>query len=51
MNFKILFIEHNNNIISGKKYSFKDFMDGKIDEIGNRLPTERSSYSSEYNFY
>ena len=41
MNFKILFIEHNNNYISGKKYSFKDFMDGKIDEIGNRLPTEK----------
>ena len=41
MNFKILFIEHNNNYISGKKYTFKDFMDGKIDEIGNRLPTEK----------
>ena len=41
MNFKILFLEHNNNYISGKKYSFKDFMDGKIEEIGNRLPTEK----------
>ena len=27
--------------ISGKKYTFKDFMDGKIDEIENRLPTEK----------
>ena len=23
-----------------KKYIFKDFMDGKISEIGNRLPSE-----------
>jgi glutamate--cysteine ligase len=40
INFKILFIEHEGKYISGKKYTFKDFMDGKISEIGNRLPTE-----------
>ena len=40
MNFPILFIQHKDNYISGRKYTFKDFMDGKIDEIGNRLPTE-----------
>ena len=26
--------------ISGRKYIFKDFMEGKIQEIGNRLPGE-----------
>ena len=40
MNFPILFIQNNDTYISGKKYIFKDFMDGKIDEISNRLPTE-----------
>ena len=40
MNFPILFIQHEDRYISGQKYSFKDFMEGKIDEIGNRLPTE-----------
>ena len=40
MNFPILFIKDNENYVSGKKYSFKDFMDGKIDEINNRLPNE-----------
>ena len=40
MNFPILFIQHNDQYISGRKYTFKDFMDGKIEEIGNRLPTE-----------
>ncbi len=40
MNFPILFIKENENYISGKKYIFKDFMDGKIDEIDNRLPTQ-----------
>ena len=41
MNFKILFIEHEGRYISGKKYTFKDFMSGKINEINNRLPTEK----------
>jgi len=40
MNFPILFIQHNDQYISVRKYIFKDFMDGKIEEIGNRLPTE-----------
>ncbi|MDC0454577.1 glutamate-cysteine ligase family protein [Candidatus Pelagibacter sp.] len=40
MNFKILFIQKKSTYISGKKYIFKDFMDGKIDELSNRLPTE-----------
>ena len=40
MNFPILFIQHNDQYFSGKKYTFKDFMDGKIEEIGNRLPTK-----------
>ena len=40
INFPILFIQHEDSYISGKKYTFRDFMMGKIDEIGNRLPTE-----------
>ena len=39
INFPILFIQHEDTYISGRKYTFKDFMDGKIDEIGNRLPS------------
>ena len=38
MNFPILFIKNGENYISGQKYTFKDFMDGKIIEINNRLP-------------
>ncbi len=41
INFPILFIQHEDQYISGRKYIFKDFMDGKIQEIGNRLPTEK----------
>ncbi len=40
MNFPILFIQEKENYISGKKYLFKDFMNGKIKEIENRLPNE-----------
>ena len=40
INFPILFIRHQGAYISGRKYTFKDFMEGKINEIGNRLPTE-----------
>ena len=40
INFPILFIQDKGNYISGQKYTFKDFMDGKISEISNRLPTE-----------
>ena len=39
MNFPILFIQDNNHYISGNGYIFKDFMDGKIEEINNRLPS------------
>ena len=41
MNFPILFIQDNENYISGRKYIFKDFMNGKINEIDNRLPSEK----------
>ncbi|MDC3030542.1 glutamate-cysteine ligase family protein, partial [Candidatus Pelagibacter sp.] len=40
IDFPILFILEGKNYISGKKYIFKDFMNGKIKEIGNRLPNE-----------
>ena len=40
INFPILFLKHNDQYISGRKYIFKDFMEGKIDEIDNRLPTQ-----------
>ena len=40
MNFPILFIQDKRNYISGRKYIFKDFMNGKINEINNRLPNE-----------
>jgi glutamate--cysteine ligase len=40
MNFPILFIKNKKDYISGRKYNFRDFMNGKIDEIKNRLPTE-----------
>ena len=39
INFPILFIQHKDQYISGRKYIFKDFMEGKIDEINNRRPT------------
>ena len=40
INFPILFIQNEDQYISGRKYIFKDFMEGKIQEIRNRLPTE-----------
>jgi glutamate--cysteine ligase len=40
MNFPILFIQNKESYISGQKYTFKDFMNGRISEIGNRLPSE-----------
>tara|TARA_B100000674_G_scaffold361026_1_gene303786 strand:+ start:2769 stop:4064 length:1296 start_codon:yes stop_codon:yes gene_type:complete len=40
MEFSILFIKDNENYISGNKYKFKDFMNGNINEVHNRLPTE-----------
>jgi len=40
INFPILFIKDKDNYISGQNFIFKDFMDGKISEIGKRLPDE-----------
>ena len=40
INFPILFIKNGKEYISGKNYIFKDFIDGKISEIENRLPEE-----------
>ena len=40
INFPILFIHKDEKYISGQKYLFSDFMNGKIDEIENKLPTE-----------
>ncbi len=40
INFPTLFIQNKDQYISGRKYIFKDFMEGKIQEIGKRLPTE-----------
>jgi glutamate--cysteine ligase len=40
MNFQILFIQEKDRYISGQKYRFKDFMNGGVDEINNRLPNE-----------
>ncbi len=40
INFPILFIQDKEKYISGKKYTFKDFMNRKIHEIENRLPNE-----------
>ena len=40
INFPVLFIQDKDQYISGRKYIFKDFMDGKIEEINNRLPEE-----------
>ena len=41
MNFPILFIQEKEGYISGLRHNFKDFMEGKISEIGNRYPAER----------
>ena len=40
MNFPILFIQERDTYISGNKYTFRDFMNGKISEVNNRLPNE-----------
>ena len=41
INFPLLFIENETKYISGKGYSFLDFMSGNIKEIKNRLPKEK----------
>ena len=40
INFPLLFIQNDKEYLSGKNYTFSDFMSGKIKEIDNRLPTE-----------
>ena len=40
MNYPILFINNKDDYISGQKYNFKNFMNGQIEEIKNRLPSE-----------
>jgi glutamate--cysteine ligase len=40
INFPMLFIQKDNEYISGKNYLFKDFMNGKIKELKNKLPTK-----------
>ena len=40
INFPMLFIQKDKKYISGKNYLFSDFMNGKIKEIENKLPTE-----------
>ena len=40
INFPILFIKKDKKYISGKNYLFSDFMNGKIDELKNKFPTE-----------
>ena len=40
MEFPILFIQEKGEYISGNKYKFKDFMNGKISEVKNRTPNE-----------
>ena len=39
MNYPILFLQSEGNYISGKKYLFKNFMNGEIKEIGNKIPS------------
>jgi glutamate--cysteine ligase len=41
MNFPILFLKNNEKYISGKNYLFSDYMEGRIAEINNKLPTEK----------
>jgi len=40
LKFPLLFIQNDEEYLSGKDYTFSDFMNGKIKEINNRLPTE-----------
>jgi len=40
INFPLLFIQNDKEYLSGMNYTFLDFMNGKIKEINNGLPTE-----------
>ena len=41
INFPILFIQDGLKYISGKNYKFSNFMNGEINEINNRLPSQK----------
>ena len=41
INYPILFIQKGESFFSGRNYIFKDFMEGKIDNIKNEPPTEK----------
>ena len=41
MAFPLLFIEKDNRYVSGKNFLFSDFMNGKIKEINNKIPSEK----------
>ena len=40
MDMTLLFLQTEGKYISGKNYTFKDYMNGKISEVENKLPTE-----------
>jgi len=40
INFPLLFIQNDKEYLSGANYTFSDYMNGKIKEINNKLPTE-----------
>ncbi len=40
MNSQMLFVQNGDEYLSAKNYKFLDFMNGKINEINNRIPTE-----------
>ena len=40
MDMSLLFLQTEGKYISGKNYTFKDYMNGKISEVENKLPTE-----------
>ena len=40
MDMSLLFLQRDGKYISGKNYTFKDYMNGKISEVENKLPTE-----------
>ena len=40
MDMSLLFLQSEGKYISGKNYTFKDYMNGKISEVENKFPTE-----------
>ena len=39
INYSMLFLQKDQKYISGKKYLFSDFINGKIDEVDNKFPS------------